>query len=125
DTIVDIAMSINDQRGLSLKFRFDQEEALLKRASQRFLFGWGRYGRNRVYVENWQGIGVDASVTDGEWIITLGQFGIFGFLAEFGLLAITVLRALTAARFAETFRDTVFLAGLALIVAINIVDLLP
>jgi hypothetical protein len=124
-TIINIALSINDHRGQSLNFRFDQEEALLKRASQRFLFGWGRYGRNRVHVEDWQGVGADASVTDGRWIITLGQFGLFGFLAEFGLLAIAVIRALKAVRFAETFRDAVFLAGLALIVAINIIELLP
>jgi hypothetical protein len=124
-TIVGIATSINEQRGGSLKFRFDQEEALLEHASQRFLFGWGRYGRNRVHVEDWQGAGVDASVTDGRWIITLGQFGLFGFLAEFGLLAVAVIRAVMALRFAETFRDTVFLAGLALIVAINIIELLP
>jgi hypothetical protein len=125
DTIFNIAMSINDQRASSLKYRFDQEETLLEHASQRFLFGWGRYGRNRVYVEDWRGIGVDASVTDGRWIITLGQFGVFGFLAEFGLLAFGVVRAVSAVRFAETFRDTVFLAGLALIVAINIIELLP
>jgi hypothetical protein len=125
DTIVSVAMSINEGRAASLKFRFDQEEALLERASRRFLFGWGRYGRNRVYGEDWRGVGVDASVTDGRWIITLGQFGVFGFLAEFGLLAITVLRALIAVRVAETFRETVFLAGLALIVSVNIVELLP
>jgi hypothetical protein len=124
-TILNIARSINDERADSLKFRFDQEEALLQHASQRFLFGWGRYGRNRVYVEDWQGVGVDASVTDGRWIVTLGQFGVIGYLAEFGLLAITVLRALTAARFAQTTQDAVFLAGLALIVSINIVELLP
>jgi hypothetical protein len=125
DTIVNIAMSINEGRADSLKFRFDQEEQLLARASQRFLFGWGRYGRNRVYVEDWRGVGVDASVTDGRWITTLGQFGVFGFLAEFGLLAIAVLRAVKAVRLAETFRETVFLAGLALIVSVNIIELLP
>jgi hypothetical protein len=125
DTIINIAMSINAERASSLKFRFDQEEQLLERASQRFLFGWGRFGRSRVYVEDWRGVGVDASVTDGRWIITLGQFGVFGFLAEFGLLAISVLYAVRAIRLAETFRDTVFLAGLALIVSVNIVELLP
>jgi hypothetical protein len=125
DAIVNIAMSINAERASSLKFRFDQEEQLLERASQRFLFGWGRFGRNRVYVEDWRGVGVDNSVTDGRWIITLGQFGVFGFLAEFGLLAVAALRALRAMRFAETFRDTVFLAGLALIIAVNIIELLP
>ena len=46
--------------------------------------------------------GNDVSVSDGGWIITLGQFGVFGFLAEFGLLAWPVLRAASALRFAES-----------------------
>ena len=94
---------------------------MLERASQRIMFGWGRWGRSRIYDE-W---GNDISVTDGRWIITLGQFGILGFLAEFGLLALTVFRAASALRFAESERDSVFLAALALIIAINMIDLLP
>ena len=85
------------------------------------MFGWGRWGRSRIYDE-W---GNDIGVTDGRWIITLGQFGIFGFLAEFGLLALTVFRAASALRFAESERDSVFLGALALIIAINMIDLLP
>jgi hypothetical protein len=123
--LVDVAMSISDDRAGSLNFRFDQEEQLLKHASERFLFGWGRFGRNRIYVEDWRGAGADASVTDGRWIITLGQFGLFGFLAEFGLLGISVFYAAKAVRFVETFRHAVLLAGLALIVSVNIIELLP
>jgi hypothetical protein len=123
--IVNMSMSISEQRASSIKFRFDQEQGLLERASQRFLFGWGRFGRNRVFVEDYRGVGGDASVTDGRWIITFGQFGLFGFLAEFGLLAIPVFGAARALRFAETFREAVFIAALALIVSINVVDLLP
>jgi hypothetical protein len=123
--IVDTAMAINEPRAYSLKFRFDQEEQLVARVWQRPVFGWGRFGRNRIYVENWQGEAGDASVTDGRWIIAFGQFGIIGFLAEFGLLAMSVFRALGALRFTETFREGVLLAGLALIVAINMVELLP
>lgn len=125
DKIVHFAGSINEQRAGSLQFRFDQEERLLERASQRFVFGWGRYGRNRVYVEDWRGVGGDASVTDGRWIITLGQFGLFGFLAEFGLLAMTVLTAAKAVRFAKLSREAACLAGLGLMVSINLIELLP
>ena len=64
-------------------------------------------------------------MTDGRWTITLGQFGLFGFLAEFGLLALTVFRAASTLRFAESERDSVFLGALALIIAINMIDLLP
>jgi hypothetical protein len=123
--LVDMAKSISVDRADSLQFRFDQEEQLLRHASERFLFGWGRFGRNRVYVESWEGVGADASVTDGRWIITLGQFGLFGFLAEFGLLGVSVFYAARALRFVETFRHAVLISGLALLVSVNIIELLP
>jgi hypothetical protein len=119
--IFDAARLISEERAGSLQFRFDHENALLERASQRILFGWGRFGRNRIFDE-W---GNDVGTSDGRWAITLGQFGIFGFLAEFGLLALTVFRAASALRFAESRRDSMFLGALALIIAINMIDLLP
>ena len=99
--MLDAANSISEERAESLRVRFDNEQQLLERASQRFLFGWGRWGRSRIYDE----YGKDISLTDGRWVITLGQFGVLGFLAEFGLLAFTVLRAASALRFAEYERD--------------------
>ena len=120
--LVDMATWVSEERAESLKFRFDQEQQLLDHASKRFLFGWGRFGRNRVYDEQ---SGRDLSVTDGRWIITMGQFGFFGFLAEFGLLALPIFRAAKALRWAGTFFDQVSLAALSLILAINVIDLLP
>ena len=121
DYMVEAARYKSDDRADSLQFRFDHEKQMLDRASQRIMFGWGRWGRSRIYDE-W---GNDISVTDGRWIITLGQLGIVGFLAEFGLLALTVFRAARALGFAEAERDSVFLGALALIIAINMIDLLP
>ena len=69
--------------------------------------------------------GKDVSITDGHWIITIGMYGLFGFVAEFGLLALTVFRAASALRFTQPARDRIYLAALALIVAINMVELLP
>jgi hypothetical protein len=97
----------------------------LQRAWQRPFFGWGRYGRNRVFVENWEGIGTDASITDGRWIITFGQFGIFGFLTEFGLLAIPIFCASRALKLVNSARDSLLLVAISLIVAMNMIDLLP
>jgi hypothetical protein len=119
--MLDAATSISEERADSLRTRFDNEQQLLERASQRLLFGWGRWGRSRVYDE----YGKDISITDGRWAITLGQFGIFGFLAEFGLLALPVFGAASALRFAESERDSIFLAALALIIGISIIELLP
>jgi hypothetical protein len=119
--LVEIAASFNQERAQSLEFRFSQERQLLDRASERFFFGWGRYGRNRVYEES----GKDSSITDGEWIETIGQFGLIGFLAEFGLLAWPVFRASSAFKLVRTERDRVFLATLSLLVAFGIVEQLP
>jgi hypothetical protein len=119
--IVEAASSVSVDRANSLKFRFDNEEQLLERASQRIWFGWGRYGRSRVYAE-W---GQDVSVTDGHWVITLGTFGLFGFVAEFGLLSLSVFRAAKALRLGQSNADKICLAALALIVGANIFDLLP
>ncbi len=123
--LVNVAAAVNEPRAYSLQFRFEQEEALLQRASERPWFGWGRFGRNRVYKEDWQGVGVDTSVTDGRWIITFGQFGIVGFLAEFGLLAIPIFRAARALRSVEAAPVGPFLAAICLILAVNMIDLLP
>ncbi len=119
--IVDMVRSVSEDRATSLKTRFDQEQQLVERASERLLFGWGRYGRSHIY--NYYG--KDVSITDGRWIITLGAFGLFGFLAEFGLLALPVFRAASVLRFTESASDRILFAALALIVAVNIIDLVP
>ena len=97
NSLVHIAEIVNDERAGSLNFRFEHEQALLQRASERIWFGWGRFGRNRIYNE-W---GQDISVSDGHWVLALGQFGIFGFVAEFGLLAFSVLQAAFSLKFVE------------------------
>jgi hypothetical protein len=119
--LLDWAGSINPDREKSLEVRFINENQLLQRASQRFLFGWGRYGRSFIYDAN----GNETSLTDGTWIITLGEFGFIGFLASFGLLALPVFAAARSIRFSESSRDELFLSTLALIMAISAFDLLP
>jgi len=119
---LEASAAVNTDREESLKTRFDNEDQLLNHAWERVWFGWGRFGRNRVFdVES----GRDVSITDGYWIITLGTFGLVGFVARFGLLGIAVFRAASALKYAQTIREREYLAALGLIVAINIVDLLP
>lgn len=120
-TLVETASAFSPERADSLKFRFDHEQALLQRASERFWFGWGRYGRSRIYDE----YGIDRSVTDGYWIITEGQYGFIGFVTTFLLLTLPVFRAVSALRFAGSVREGLLLAALGLIVAIGVIDLLP
>lgn len=72
---LDLAGLISSDRRDSLEARFTSENALLERASQRFLFGWGRYGRSLIYDES----GNETNLPDGWWVITMGEFGFIGF----------------------------------------------
>jgi hypothetical protein len=121
NAMVDLAASASTERAKSLKARFTHEEQILDHTNERFLFGWGRFGRGWVYDDR----GNLISDLDGLWIITLGTFGFMGFLALFGLLTLPVFSAARALRFAESSKDKIFLSALALILAINVVDLLP
>lgn len=119
--LLEVAAALNKDREGSLKIRFDQEKQLLDHASERLWFGWGRYGRSRVYDER----GNDISITDGEWIIIFGQFGLFGFLAQFGLLTWPVFYAARTVVLMKSRRAEIFLSCLALIVALTAVEQLP
>jgi hypothetical protein len=122
NSFLEAAAAISKERSESLKVRFDQEEQLLQHAWQRVWVGWGRFGRNRVFDAE---SGRDVSITDGYWILTVGIFGLIGFVARFGLLALAVFRAAGALKYAQSIRDKEHLAALGLIVTINIVDLVP
>lgn len=119
--LLSIAGSVSAERAASLNVRFQQEEMLLAHIEKRPWFGWGRFGRGRVYDET----GKDISITDGHWIVVMTTFGIIGFLAEFGLVAFVVFRAVGSLRFARSDADKAYLTALASIVAIGLVDQLP
>jgi hypothetical protein len=119
--LLELATAFSKERADSLKVRFDQEKQLLMHADDRFWFGWGRYGRNRVYDD----YGNDVSITDGQWILTLGQFGMVGFIAQFGLLTIPVFYAARNLRLLSSVEERSRLAALSLIVALVAVEQLP
>jgi len=69
-----VSGNFSANRSQSLQFRFDNETILIEKARQGSFFGWGGYGRSRVYDET----GKDISITDGLWIITYGTNGLYG-----------------------------------------------
>lgn len=116
-SLISAAESVSVGRALSLKFRFDNEDALLERANERALFGWGGWGRSRLYDEE---SGTGLSITDGRWIIVFGSGGWAGYLAEFGLLCLPLLMA---ARRRDGAPPAVAV-GLSAALAANLVDML-
>lgn len=123
--IVDMAMSISPERGRSLEFRLMNEEALLERAMERPLFGWGGWGRSPFYDPY---SGRLASVPDGQWVIWIGSNGIFGYLAQFLLLLAPIFamwRAMPRGRGAASGPEFVVLGTVSLMLAMNLLDLIP
>ena len=66
--------NVSERRAESFLTRVDNENRLVVKALERPLFGWGGWGRNRVYDEE----GRDITITDGFWIIVLGTSGWYG-----------------------------------------------
>lgn len=118
EAILNLAGNFDTDRRASLQFRFDNEDLLLARANERPLFGWGGYGRNRVFDEK----GVDQSTTDGSWILLIGGRGWIGYLGQFGLLLLPVL--LFGLRWKQ-LALTPATAGLAMALIANMIDLIP
>lgn len=81
--VTSVSGIVPQERIKSLEFRFNNEEMLTDKAREKIVFGWGGWGRNRVYKYNWQGKLVDVSVTDSLWIIAFGQNGLVGLASVF------------------------------------------
>jgi hypothetical protein len=83
-TVVAVVREFVDaDRARSLNVRFENEERLAAKAMEQPWFGWGRWGRSRVFDHH----GRDISLTDGYWIIVLGQSGLTGL----GLYSLSML----------------------------------
>ena len=120
--LLEQAEKIDSERAGSLRFRFVNEDRLFARAGQKPLTGWGSWGRNQIRDEV---TGEITSISDGRWIIVLGEFGWPGFLAEFGLLALPLLLLWRETRLLPAEAVPPLLGPLALILGANMVDLLP
>ena len=122
DGILAFANGISPERAASLQFRIDNEELLLARGQERPLFGWGGYGRSFMHGPI---NGKIINIADGAWIIVLGIYGWIGYLAEFGLTALPLFLLGREVFFQNKAALSPYVAGLAVILAANMVDLLP
>ena len=120
--IVEFAERLSPERGDSLRFRTDNEETLLARALEKPWFGWGGYGRNLILDP------IDGrilTIPDGGWIIVLGAYGWSGYAAQFGLLVLPLILLGREAILSRSAAFSPWGAGIALIYAANLMDLLP
>lgn len=121
ESVVGAASNISKERADSLVVRITNEKLLMDKANQKPLFGWGGWGRNRIY-DAWDS--KDITITDGGWIIYFGAFGWLGYLGLFGMFAVAAFRASSFLKRAEE-QDAKIVSALALMLAMNILDMLP
>jgi hypothetical protein len=118
ESVVAMVTRIDQERASSLRFRLNNEDILLEKANQKPLFGWGESGRARVYDEQ----GNDIATTDGNWIITIGEGGWTRYFSQMGLMALPILFLALNRRRYNLDQATI---GLCLVLAANMVDLIP
>lgn len=121
DAVLAQAEAIDPDRRQSLEYRFDNETLLLERAREKWLFGWGGWGRNLVRDIETSAI---LTIPDGRWILTFGAFGWFGYVSEMGLLAMPLMLLFWCSRKKTGQQPSPYAAALALILGITMVDML-
>jgi hypothetical protein len=121
EKVSNLAQSVSTERNESFQTRVGNEQDLLAKANEKPWFGWGGFGRNRIF-DQWSG--KDISVTDGGWIIEFGTYGWFGYLSYFGILCLAQFRALRAVG-REVSPASMARGGLALLLAVYVLDQIP
>lgn len=119
ETAHELALMVSEDRAASLKFRLDNEDALLDKANLKPIAGWGSWGRNSLYDPE---TGDMTSITDGIWLIYIGVYGWLGYIGRFGLLTAPLL--LYALR-RKSFGQSYITPGLIMVLAALLIDLLP
>ena len=119
DSVLEFVRSINLDRAASLKFRFDNEDALLARASEKPLLGWGSWGRDLLHDP---ATGRLVSIIDGIWVGVIGSFGWIGYIGRFGLLTSPILFFALRRR---AMGDSFLPFGLIITLSATLIDLLP
>jgi len=118
--ILETADAFSADRAGSFGLRVVNEEQLLQRTAQKPIFGWGSWGRNRIYSDE---DGRDLSITDGTWIIVFGTWGWIGYLSMFGLLCGGSIRLLWRRRNLKSI--SIPSAALCALLVINLIDSIP
>jgi hypothetical protein len=120
--LLSAASMLGPDRVQSLEFRFDNEDILASKGSERMLFGWGGFSRERVYDAE---TGKDIVIQDGHWITVFGQMGLVGFVCFYAPLLWPVVQAARGMRKIQSRAQRSLLGGLGFIVIVCSVNMLP
>ena len=85
--LVQLAAMVSNERADSLLGRFENEDLIAAKAAQKPLFGWGGWGAWRVKDE----FGRDITVSDGMWVIALGEKGLVGLTSLSALVLLPII----------------------------------
>lgn len=118
DSFTNFVSNISEDRARSFEFRLKNEDALLERALEKPLFGWGPWARGQIFNDR----GDMISVPDGIWVIVMGDRGWAGFLGLFGLMAVP-LWYLRRTRQRKDLQPATI--GLAIIATGNLIYMIP
>ena len=118
DAFTDTVGRFAPERAQSLSYRLENETALLDRANEKPVFGWGIWARAQIFNER----GRNITTSDGTWIILLGEQGWIGYLTYFGLMASPLIMLRRTTRRKPLTPST---AALGLIAAGNLIYLIP
>ncbi len=113
---------LGEERAQSMAFRFENEELLLEKAFTRIYFGWGGEGRGRVYDEE---MGKEITIADGWWIIILSARGAVGAICNFAVMLIPIFAMRKKIKKIKDRREAEMIAGLTLVLAAYLIDLVP
>ena len=122
EAIVNMFGGTASERAASLAFRFGNEHLLLEHYKDRLFFGWGGFGRFRIYIENMSN---EYGVTDGAWTIDLGMYGVIGFVAKYGLLGFSAFKAFSILKLIKSDVDKELIKAHAILMSVFMVDQLP
>ncbi|WP_300019921.1 hypothetical protein [uncultured Roseobacter sp.] len=118
DRVSSMVARIDPVRAESLNVRLRNEDLLLEKASRKPVFGWGLWGRSRVFDER----GRDLVLADGYWVITIGVSGWVGYLLEVGLLTVPIFLLFIHK---NRYKISIETSICALLLIANLIDLIP
>jgi hypothetical protein len=113
---------VGKERSESLKFRLDNEDLLLSKSLQKPVFGWAGWNRYRIEDED----GNIQGITDGFWIIAIGENGLVGLTAATTALLLPSLLLTFRLRPRDWDHPAASAAAaLAIVAVLHMIDNLP